>query len=205
MISRLSLTLVMLLFAGTAMGQDTPAKTSKNLIDVPKTVMEHFRSLDFYSTGDMITDQQVAPLFNKFEKLGWKIDDQEQILQKFVSTGSFLDQVMNSSRGKVFFRNISGFDRGMDQVERISVMKNGRSSIRQLVFAMPRGSDYIRAVATSKHGKILARLVRQSPNGQFFNQPTGKIYTEEELVHYFYSLYQIYLKEKSKTIKNKFA
>ena len=179
-------------------------KKQKN-INVQEVVEDYFKTVPNYISGDLITNQQIEPLIRLFDEAGWKIQNTELLLRRFIKTGSYLDQVMNSSpKGRVFFRQITSFKNGMDRVERMSVMKAGKSTIRQLVYEMPGGADYVKALATTKHGQKLGHIVRQSKNGQNFNKPTGKLYNEEQLIEHLEKLYKERPKQ-SKFRENQFA
>lgn len=162
----------------------------KNAAEVEVLIRQHFAGMPNYSQGDLITTQQVQPLLAKFSAKGWDVPRQDLVLAKVTKSGSYLDQTMNSGKGKRFFREINGSPGGIDRVERMSNMKNGRNSIEQLVNKTPRGSDFINALATSKHGQILGDWSGPTQTGQALNQPTGKIYTEEQLIQFFQTLYQ---------------
>ncbi len=183
---QIALSMVCILVSGSVFAQIDVKKEKPRKIDVKKMVTNHFKTLSGYQSGDLITGGQVEPLIKKFAQQGWEIANPDLPMKRMIKSGSYLDKTMNSRKGKTFFRQISSIKNGMDRVERMLSTKNGRSSIRQLVFEIPRGADYIKALATTSNGKLLGN--RQ--NGQNFNKPTGKIYTEKQLTEYLTKLFE---------------
>lgn len=165
--------------------------------DVKQIISLHFQSTSSYIPGDLITDQQVKPLFTDFAKSGWEIDNQDEILKRVTKSGSFMDRTMNQGNGRKFFRSISRHKNGIDRVERMSKLKTGRSSIDRLINKIPNGSDFIKALATTQHGKIFGQI-HQSKGSKNFNNSTGKIYTEKQLTEFMTVLFEEEIKKRQK-------
>ena len=175
--------LLMLLWLIGCCGQFVTANEGKisSAQDVTAVAQDYFAELENYRSGDLVTTDDVKPLLKKLSKKGWNVPEQETLLARLVTTGSYLDRTFSSKKGQKFFREISKVPGGIDRVERMSNLKNGKGSINQLV-NFPRGSDLIKEMATTSVGRSFGSRGARTPAGQNLNQATGKIYTEKALV-----------------------
>ena len=190
-------------FAGV-LDKRKPENQIESAGQVKQIIAKHFQSIKGYQSGDLISSSQVEELFGRFERLGWTVEAKSDILARVVKSGSFLDTTMNSAKGKKFFRQVNQSKNGADRLERMLALKNGRSSIRQLVYEIPNGADYVKALATSRHGKVVDRGVnRSSAAGKNFSKPTGKIYIEEALTEELVTLFEQRPKPKKSSKKRR--
>ena len=153
----------------------------KTVKDLNSVVKKYFANLEGYRSGDLITTGDVGPLLQLLKKKGWSVPQRSTLTSRLTKTGSFLDKTLSSKNGENFLGEVSKVPGGADRIERIAKLKNGKGTLNQLL-KFPHGSDLIKELATTKVGRNLGRYAAKREDGKDFNKPTGKIYTESELV-----------------------
>ncbi len=174
-------------FATVACGR-TPSPKDKQPVEafpsfetVTAAVKEHFASRRGYKPGDLITLSAVEPLFGKLEKLNWKVADRRDILKLVMPDGDWLARQFRGSKGKDFMREIGGMPGGYDKVDRFRKMPYGQRRITDMIQS-PDGYKMFEYITTTPYGKNLSKMMTKQVNGEDFNKPTGKLYTEADLL-----------------------
>ncbi len=153
----------------------------KSFQDVQQIFEWHFANLSGYQTGMLLTTRDVKPLFDLLARAGWEVQNRDEILNRVIPSGSFLGKTLRTAKGDQFYRKISRNSGGMDHVERLSKLPHGQKSIQRLVYELPMGADFIKAISTSAGGEYLDRSVSKTRKGKNFGKKTGRIYTEDAL------------------------
>ena len=149
---------------------------------VQQTVEKHFAANRGYRLGDLITSSDVDLLFRKLERINWKVAvaDRKDILKLTLSNSDWMARQFSSDRGKDFMRQIADLPGGYDRVDRLRRMPYGAQQIGDLIRS-PDGYKLFEYMTTTQGGKNLGGLLLRGVNGEDFNQPTGRIYTELDL------------------------
>ena len=182
-----------------ACSQNFAVADIKSEADVQSVAKEHFSKLKNYSSGDLITTDDVKQLLKRLSKKGWDVPKSDELLARLIPSGSYLDQTFSTKKGMKFFREVSKVPGGVERVERMSQLRNGKGSINQLV-SFPNGSDLIKELSTTQAGRNLGNRGSRNSGGVNLNKPTGKIYVEKELIE---ELAKIYKQDKRKRKKKK--
>ena len=156
--------------------------------DVVGETQLHIRTLDDYRRGDILTREDANPLFDRFEKLGWKVATREQILGAMPAESDFVVRSLQTQDGKRFMRSISGYPSAYDRLYRLEKLPNGQQTIRDLIDG-PGGSKMIRYLTTTSGGKEMGKMLENTPQGKSFNKDTGKIFTATQLLHRLKKVY----------------
>jgi len=182
---------VMLCLIGPARGNandssDAAKKTPTKTIPPPdllkKAVYQHFASLPEFRRGDLITRDQVAPLLDQFELLGWTTTDPRQIIGQILPERDFLaKQLRGSKKGIAFMRSISSMPQAFDKLDRLARLPGGEQTVHDLIHKKG-GGGLIEYLTTTRGGQEMGRLLGHTPKGYGFNKPTGRIYTVELLL-----------------------
>ena len=146
--------------------------------DVQFAVAEHLRQNKSYRPGEILTAGDVAQVFTKIEKLGWKVDDQKGILQLFLPDGDDMVKRLRTPKGRPFMDRVGHLPLGYDRLDRLRKMPHGQHRIRELVEG-PDGDTLIEYMTTTRGGKNMGKQLTNATNGENFNKPTGKLYTEK--------------------------
>ena len=158
-----------------------PSGTIPPFADVQKMVLKYFKAIPDYRAGDLITQDQVAPLLKQVQKKGLPLPDAAKILKRVPVKGEFLVEQLSTPDGREFMRRVAKYPDGFDRVDRLSRMVNGRQLVRDLIRG-PRGDLLIDYMTTTKGGENMGKDLEADPNGEDFNSPTGRIYTAAQLI-----------------------
>ena len=141
--------------------------------------------------NDLITQQDVSGLFKKIETLGWEINqhDRKKILDRLLSESDFLVRQLRTTHGKQFMRKISILPGGYDRIDRLRKMPRGKKRIQEFIKG-PDGYKMIEYLTTAKGGKNLGKQLSKAINGKNFNEPTGMLYTQKDVLEHLHKLYQ---------------
>jgi hypothetical protein len=144
-------------------------------------VEQHFASLPDYQPGDLITRSQVAEALTKVADAGAKVPHAEEILAASLPDTAFLARELSTPAGRKFMRKVARHPGGFDRLERLSSISRGQTLVRDLI----RGADgdkLIEYLSTTRGGRSLGNALAGARQGANLNQPTGRIYTADELM-----------------------
>ncbi len=159
---------------------DAPPKLP-TLEEVLEITQEYFAGLQNYEPGDMLTRNQVKPLFRQFQKAGWTAKAEKNILSRVHAETDFLAAQLKTAKGIKFMRRVSKMPGGYDRLDHILVMPYGKRNIRDFINS-PGGFTMIEYMTTTQGGKNLGTYLSQTRTGKGFNASTHRIYTETQFV-----------------------
>jgi hypothetical protein len=157
---------------------------------VTSTVQKQLAANRSYRPGDLITNSAVEFLFRKLEKINWKVADRRDILKLVLSDSDWMARQFSSGQGREFMRQISELPGGYDRVDRLRRMPYGPQQIADLIRS-PDGYLMFEYMTTTQGGRNLGGMLSQGVNGRDFNSPTGRIYTELDLLKRLKKSYDI--------------
>jgi hypothetical protein len=148
---------------------------------VQATVDAYFHADSEYQPGDLIVQGQIAEVVALLEKAGWTVPDGDKLVARGVPDGSFLARVSAKPEGNHFLRKIAGFPGAYSRLDRLSTISGGQKLIRDLMDTKG-GDKLIEYLATTKQGHNLGQMMAGVQKGVDLNKPTGRIYTQDELL-----------------------
>lgn len=148
---------------------------------VEKTVREHFAAAGDFKPGDLITRDQVEAVLARLEKLGWKVEDAKALASKAPDADQWWVRQLRAPSGRQFMRASARYPSAYDRLERLSRLPDGRSILERLI-AGPDGYKLVEYLATQPGGREMGRMLSQAPQGTDFNEPTGRLYTVDQLL-----------------------
>jgi hypothetical protein len=157
---------------------------------VTRTVQKQLASGRSYRPGDLITTSAVDYIFRRLEKLKWKVADRKDILKLVLSDSDWMARQFSSEQGREFMREIADLPGGYDRVDRLRRMPYGEQQIANLIRS-PDGYKLFEYMTTTQGGRNLGGMLSQGVNGRDFNSPTGRIYTETDLLKRLKKSYDI--------------
>jgi hypothetical protein len=134
-----------------------------------------------YQEGDLLTAPRVEKILSKLDKINWKVADAREIVRLLLSDTDWMAERLSGPEGRQFMRQIARLPGGYDRVDRLRDMPNGESNISDFIES-PEGFKMIEYMTTTQGGRNLGDQLSEAPDGHNFNQPTGRIYTERELL-----------------------
>lgn len=151
--------------------------TYPNWEQVQVEVQAHFAEIKDYRSGDIISQQEVQPIFARLQRIGWKVSDEAEILGLVLPEDHFLIVQMRDKWGKPRMRRIATKKLIFDRLDRISQADGGQQLIRDMAKlpdaekAVDRMPDLLPKKSDSRTRKIKS-----------YDKPTGQIYTERDLL-----------------------
>jgi hypothetical protein len=125
--------------------------------------------------------QQAAGALEAVAKAGWLVPDAKKIVELALPESSFLVGELATPDGKRFMRKISKQPGTYSRLDRLSRLSQGQQVVSQLI-GDEGGDTFITYLATTNGGHNLGQMMAGTPNGTDLNQPTGRIYTADDLL-----------------------
>lgn len=134
-----------------------------------------------YRPGDIIAQSEVEPLFAQLKRMGWAVPERKRLLHKVPGDRDFLIRKLRTPRGRKFMRRIADYPGAYDRLDRLSWLPQGKQTVHDLIHKTG-GHEMIEYLTTSAGGAALGKMLSRAPKGAHFNEPSGRIYTVEELL-----------------------
>ena len=148
---------------------------------VQKSVRDYFASQPGYRRRDIISQRDAVPVFAELEKLGWKVADRRQMLDRVPADNELLVRELRTSAGRKFMRQMDRYPDAYDRLDRLTHMPQGTSTLKRLV-AGPDGYKLIEYLTTASGGREMGKMLSDTPRGRGFNRSTDRIYTQQLLM-----------------------
>ena len=152
---------------------------------VQRVVADYFSKKEGYEPGDLITRHNVQAILKQLRQRGIVPKDAKEILQAALPENHFLVELSRSTRGRRFLRKTKNEELIYDRLDRIAGVPNGQRMLRDLV-KLPDAHRYAPMRPAQGTPSMLDLLpkrgssrTRTIPN---YAKPTGRIYTEADLV-----------------------
>ncbi|OHB79540.1 MAG: hypothetical protein A2W31_07255 [Planctomycetes bacterium RBG_16_64_10] len=172
-------TLVVLL-PGRAWGQ-AGAQPLPEFATVRALVLRALVALPERQPGDIIARSEVEPIFDQLRLMGWAVHERKHILHQTPGDTDFVLQQLRTDPGRRFMRRIAKYPSAYDRLCRLAALPGGRRLVVDLI-QEPGGDRFIEYLTKSKGGKNLTQMLKDIPNAANFDQPTGKLFTAEQLI-----------------------
>ncbi|MDA1050010.1 MAG: hypothetical protein O3C40_05965 [Planctomycetota bacterium] len=104
-----------------------------SLAEIQAVVDQHFAENPQLRTGDIISQNEVRPLFSKFEASGWKVEDRDEILKKLLSDNDPLLRILRGPDGSKFMGQVANDKLIYDRLDRIAREPGGQRLLSDLV------------------------------------------------------------------------
>lgn len=177
----------LLVAAAFVSGAAVNAADLPKFTDVEATMHDVLSQAKDYRPGDLLSRKQVQTMLDRFERIGWKLADRGALEKKVLDDGSFLVVKLGTTAGKKFMRQVAELKLAYDRLDRMSQLPQGRNTVERLIRG-PDGYKLFDYMANDKGGRELAKMLSNNGKGDF-NQPTGNLYTEEQLRRELEKLY----------------
>jgi len=163
--------------------QNLEARQAQEAQDEPRTISELLAQTKGYQKGDPLTWEIVSPVIQKLRKAGMQLPPDSELQKKFLNENDPFYRMLSSNDGRRFFRDLSQSPASIDRAERYLSFKNGR---KELSFIMSRkgGAELFTDMVNTQNGRSTARMMCRDSKSCEFNQSTGKIYLESQLISF---------------------
>jgi hypothetical protein len=169
--------------AAPTRGQASKKSISWN--DVAETVHRQLATRQGYQSGDLIAKSEVTAVLDQLKSLGWDVPERDKLLGLFLDDGHFLVQELRTPAGVRFIRGVAQQPIVFDRLDRLSGMPGGQRLIHDMI-RLPNGQSFMSPHPTPGFTDLTILLPKQAngktPRDPNFNKPTGKLYTEKDLL-----------------------
>ncbi len=148
---------------------------------VRDTVTKYFAAKPGHRPFDLISQNDVEPVFDELRRIGLPPRDVEAAADGFLPSNSILVVTLSSEPGRAFMRKVSKFPEAYDRLERLTWLEGGQNILRELI-ANPNGPKQVERWTTTAGAKEMAAKVAKDPRGMNFSLPTGHMHTAEQLI-----------------------
>ena len=169
------------LTAPAVIGATSDVKSLPDWSTLEQVASRHLATLPDYQPGDLIVESNVMPMFDQFQQMGWNVTERRVIQRQLIKDADFVARKLRTKKGMKFMRNIVKYPDAFDRLYRMAALSGGRTLVNDLI-AEPAGHEMIEYLTTSKGGKNMGKMLARAPKGSDFNKPTGRIFTEKQLL-----------------------
>jgi len=168
------------LFGVPTAAHPKPPKKFPTFLAVEASVRQYFASKKLQN-DDLLCRGDVRPLFDVLAKQGWSVADRDQIINQLLDDKYYMVRMFKKGAGRDFAHSCARFPGGYDRLDRLSRLPHGRTFIEGLIEG-PDGYKMIEYMTETPGGNVLGQQVSNAPKGRNFKNPTGRIYTTDELL-----------------------
>jgi hypothetical protein len=153
--------------------------------EVQTAVEAYFRENRERRDEDIVSRSQVAEILLQLEELGWQVPESKELLNSVLDEQHVLVRTMRTPAGRKFLAKVAKRDLIYDRLDRIASVSGGPELIRDLV-KLPDGEKYAKPRSGGGVPDLLDLLPKNSSGRtrrvKDYDQPTGHIYTEADLL-----------------------
>ena len=152
---------------------------------IRQTVEEHFASQRGRQSRDIISRSEVEAALRQVSQLGWKIEDEAEIINNTLADDHVLIKTFRTPSGRRFMQQIASRPLMYDRFDRIANESGGPQMIRDLV-KLPDGERYAKPESGGGVPDLLDLLPKNASGKtrriQDYHKPTGHLYTVDDLL-----------------------
>ena len=185
-----SLILVWQLLVSPAVAGEAKAPGGKAPAELPKwdqverAARSAMCSREGYRPGDILARSEAQSCFARLAALGWEPAGAAELTAAVPADDEFIVKHLlgkNNKDGQRFMRHVATYPEGYDRLDRMIRMPRGEIITEDLIHN-PGGYQMVEYLATAQGGYEMGKMLSQTPKGKNFNQPTGRIYTADQLI-----------------------
>ena len=165
----------------------TVGRAGLSVQEVQQIVADYFSRQADYLPGDVITQSDVAAVLKNLAAAGSQPPDHQQILASTLPDNNAVVSALRTKRGRRFMRKVSGYESIYDRMDRLSQVSGGQRTIDAIV-RLPDGEKYALPKKNTPNGvPDFLDLLPKNASGKVrsvkdYDKPTGRIYTEADLI-----------------------
>ena len=144
-----------------------------------------------YHAGDILARSEAQSCMAQLATLGWKPTNATELVAAVPGDDEFIVKHLrgkNNKDGQRFMRHVASYPDGYDRLDRMIRMPRGEIITEDLIHN-PGGYRMVEYLATAQGGQEMGKMLSDIPQGRNFNQPTGRIYTAEQLLGWLKASY----------------
>lgn len=153
--------------------------------DIERLVKQQLATRHGYRAGDLISRSEVETVLQLLEQSGWKVPEKEKLTERVLEDGHYLVRQSRTQAGQKFLRGVAGESLVYDRLDRLIAMPGGQQLVHDIM-RLPDGQKLMSKKPTAGFSDLTILLPKQAngktPHDKNFDKPTGRIYTETDLL-----------------------
>lgn len=140
-----------------------------------------------YKSGDLLTWEQVKPILDRLRRSRVPVPPEKDLRPRFLSQNDALVKMLGTEKGQSFFKELSKKPSSIDLVDRYRSLPRGDQFLKEMIENTKGGSEFFtNPMWLTQEDALLAEQngLSNVPNGSKFGEPTGRIYTESQLLEF---------------------
>lgn len=158
-----------------------PTKGPPPFSEAQKVVDAWFTRESSHRPDDLISRTEATAVLKALSQKGFVPRDDKALLAKVLDDGDYLVKALRTPQGRTLARKIAAYPDGYDRLDRLARLPGGQQTVDSLIRG-PGGEKLIEYMTTSRGGRNLGGQLSRIPAGADFNSPTGRIYTQTQLI-----------------------
>lgn len=171
--------------------RDTDQRPSFNQVE--RIVKSALGEREGYRPGDLINQSDVERVLEALEDSGWQPGDRQELLADTLSQDSPLARILGTERGTKFMRKVNDYELIYNRMDRVCRVRDGKRMLADLS-KLPDGERYAKMETPPGVPGFLELLPKRSSSKtrsiEDYKKPTGRIYTEKQLLNRLKQSYQ---------------
>jgi hypothetical protein len=191
MILRLPVIVACIAIVTSIASASPPADAKPSWEKVSKAFDAYFAKLPGHHPQALITQTSVEPLWNDLSRAGWKLSegDRAAVMKRIPTDKEFFVRQLQTTKGRRFMRTVATkYPDIYDKLDMLSQTDGGGKPAVSGLIAAPDAELTVKYMFSKGGKSSWAELL---PQRKKFNQPTGRIYTAEELKKQLQSQFEV--------------
>lgn len=150
---------------------------------VEKVLTEYLDNLKDREETDLISRDDIQPLFKKLEDIGWEVADERELKERLLKDTDWLVRTLRTRTGTKFMRKIAEFPGGYSQLDLMRQSSQGKKEVAGII-STPGGEELIEFLTTSPVGRNTSKkLAAQHRNKAKLVEE--RLYTKDDIYKQF--------------------
>lgn len=154
-----------------------------------------------YQPKDLINQSDVERVLEALADGGWQPPDHKELLADTLSKDDPLTRILSTERGVKFMRKVKDYELIYDRMDRVGRVRDGKRMLADMA-KLPDGERYAKMEPPAGVPGFLELLPKRSSGKtrsiEDYEKPTGRIYTEKQLLKRLKQSYQGHPKGEGK-------
>lgn len=172
-----------------ARSAESTAETSLTAEIAQRIVQQHLAANSDYNRGDLISRSQVTSIMKKLRSAGLQVRTERTFIRSTLRDNEYLPRLLRTPAGEQLMAQLSEAPLAYDRMHRLAGMSAGRQVIHGLLTEASDASSLQWLVATDA-SEIITKALAHDSAPTDFNKPTGRIYTETQLIARLVAAYE---------------
>ncbi len=165
--------------------------------NVEALMSDYLEKLTERQETDLISRDDIQPLFKELEDIGWDVLDQKAIEGQLLEDSDWLVRSLRTTSGTKFMRKIAAYPGGYTQLDLLRQSSQGKKEVASLI-KTPGGEELIELLATTKVGRNTSQRLAATRSGRSKPQ-APRLYTKADVYKQLMASYATEAERRAKS------